>query len=174
MLIESACLAPSVGLSEPWRFAFVESAEKRLAVAREFEAQNRIASDDYAPQAKSEYLQLKLAGLRDAPVHLAVFCDASTPQGRGLGRQTMPECVEYSVVAAIQNFWLAARCLGIGVGWVSILEPDIIQKILEVEPEWKLIAYLCVGYPNEWSDVPELERRGWERRSSAEKIYTIR
>ncbi len=172
-LIESACLAPSVGLSEPWRFAFVKSTEKRLAVAKEFESQNLIAAEDYAPYAKKEYLRLKLAGLREAPVHLAIFCDDATQQGRGLGRKTMPESLEYSVVAAIQNFWLAARCLGIGVGWVSIIDPDVIHKILDTNSEWRLIAYLCVGYPSQWSDVPELERLGWESRSSLDNIYFI-
>jgi 5,6-dimethylbenzimidazole synthase len=109
---------------------------------------------------------LKLAGLKEAPIHMAVFVDSDPSQGRGLGRQTMPESLEYSVVAAIQNFWLAARSEGIGVGWVSILRPDQVADVLSCDPSWRLVAYLCVGYPVEDHVEPELQRLGWEQRAT--------
>src|SRR6266853_1853059 len=86
---------------------------------------------------------------RRDPVHLAVFSDETTRAGAGLGRQTMPETLRYSVVAAVQTLWLAARAEGLGVGWISILEPKIVCRILDVPEAWTLVAYLCVGRPAE-------------------------
>lgn len=163
--IEAACLAPSVGLSQPWRFVSVASAQRREQVIHEFEQQNAAASGLYDSDTAIEYRRLKLAGLRESPEQIAIFVEPEPEQGRGLGRGTMPESVAYSVVAAIQNFWLAARCEGVGVGWVSILRPNAIRQILDVPDHWQLIAYLCVGYPlHQDVEVPELETCGWERR----------
>jgi len=108
---------------------------------------------------------LKLEGLSQAPVHLAVCADETTGQGHGLGRQTMPETIRYSVVAAIQTLWLAARAEGLGVGWVSILDPDAARAVLDLPEGWTFVAYLCLGWPEEEHDDPELERHGWEQRS---------
>jgi 5,6-dimethylbenzimidazole synthase len=163
-LIALATLAPSVGHSQPWRFVTVESEERRGAVIENFNACNAAALATYDGEAAALYARLKLAGLREAPVHLAVFCDTATENGRGLGRMSMPETLCYSVVGAIQNFALAARARGLGVGWVSILDPREIAAILAVPAEWRLIAYLCVGYPQEEHLDPELERHGWEAR----------
>jgi 5,6-dimethylbenzimidazole synthase len=93
-----------------------------------------------------------------------VFADIESDTGHGLGRQTMPQTLEYSVVAAIGNLWLAARAQGVGVGWISIFDPAEVSKVLDVSPTWKLIGYFCLGYPDHDSDTPELEREGWERR----------
>jgi len=165
-LIETACLAPSVGLSQPWRFVIVDDPERRRAVRAEFAACNADALAGYVDDAARRYATLKLAGLDDAPVQLAVFTDRDTAQGGGLGRRTMPEMIEYSVVAAIHTLWLAARADGIGLGWVSILEPARINEILGVPAAWRLIGYLCLGYPASADDVPALERAGWERRQA--------
>src|SRR5262249_2095850 len=108
------------------------------------------------------YAGLKLAGLDDAPCHLAVFTDRSTAQGHGLGRRTMPEMIEYSAVTAIHTIWLAARAEGVGMGWVSILDPAAVAAILDVPASWKLIGYLCLGFPQAEDDIPDLERAGWE------------
>jgi 5,6-dimethylbenzimidazole synthase len=163
-LIGLAALAPSVGLSQPWRFVIVEDAARRRAVRDVFAACNAAARADYADAAAQRYGALKLAGLDDAPVQLAVFADRDTEQGRGLGRRTMPETIEYSAVVAIHTLWLAARAEGIGLGWVSILEPARIAAILEVPAGWRLVGYLCLGYPADLDDVPALERAGWEQR----------
>jgi 5,6-dimethylbenzimidazole synthase len=163
-LVALATLAPSVGHSQPWRFVAVESEERRGAVIENFNACNAAALATYDGEAAALYARLKLAGLREAPVHLAVFCDIATENGRGLGRMSMPETLCYSVVGAIQNFALAARARGLGVGWVSILDPREIAAILAVPADWRLIAYLCVGYPQEEHLDPELERHGWEAR----------
>jgi 5,6-dimethylbenzimidazole synthase len=167
-LIETACLSPSVGLSQPWRFVIVEDAARRRAVIDDFHACNGEALRAHAGEAAERYAALKLAGLEEAPCHVAVFADRSTEVGTGLGRRTMPETAEYSVVAAICTLWLAARAEGIGLGWVSILDPARIGEILDIPKDWIFIGYLCLGYPQHDDDRPELERAQWERRRPTE------
>ncbi len=163
-VLEAAWLAPSVGLSQPWRFVTVDDARRRDAVRRNFVRCNEAALADQSQDRAALYARLKLAGLERAPRQLAVFVDPDPAQGGGLGRQTMPETVAYSAVGAIHTLWLAARAAGLGLGWVSILEPAEIAGALEVDPGWRFIAYLCVGYPEADSAMPELECAGWERR----------
>ena len=163
-LIGLAALAPSVGLSQPWRFVIVADPERRAAVRADFVAANAAALAAQAPERAARYVKLKLAGLDEAPCHLAVFADRATQQGHGLGRHTMPEMVDYSAVAAVHTIWLAARAEGIGMGWVSILDPGAMAGILDVPPSWRLIGYLCLGYPAQEDEVPMLQHAGWEWR----------
>ncbi len=166
-LIEIACLAPSVGLSQPWRFVIVEDAKRRRAVLDNFEACNAEALGTYGGDLSIRYATLKLAGLREAPCHLAVFADRQTMIGNGLGRRTMPDMAEYSAVTAVFSLWLADRAEGIGMGWVSILEPAAIAAALDLPADWRFIGYFCLGYPQIEDDSPELERLGWEQRRPA-------
>jgi 5,6-dimethylbenzimidazole synthase len=173
-LIGLACLTPSVGLSQPWRFVVVEDPARRAAIRRNFERCNAAAFATQTAQRAAMYARLKLAGLDDAPCHLAVFTDRSTEQGHGLGRHTMPEMTEYSAVTAVHTIWLAARAEGIGLGWVSILDPAAVAAILDVPASWKFIGYLCLGYPEVEDDVPELERAGWDQRHPAPAFAVVR
>lgn len=168
-LLETAALAPSVGNSQPWRFVLVEDADRRAKVIANFERANKEALADYSGEKARLYAGLKLAGLKEAPVHLAVFADEGTGQGHGLGRRTMPEMLDYSAVMAVYGFWLAARAVGLGAGWVSIFEPEALTRDLEVPADWKLVAYLCVGWPEDEQATPELERAGWEHRRSVDQ-----
>jgi 5,6-dimethylbenzimidazole synthase len=161
-LVRTAALAPSVGNSQPWRFVSVETPSAREAVIANFNACNAAALASYEGERAALYASLKLSGLREAPVHLAVFCDHATEAGSGLGQKTMPETLDYSVVAAIHTFWLCARAENLGVGWVSILDPRQICRTLDVPTQWNLIAYLCVGFPLEEHLDPELERHDWQ------------
>jgi 5,6-dimethylbenzimidazole synthase len=161
-LICTAALAPSVGNSQPWRFVNVETTAAREAVIANFNTCNAAALASYEGERAALYARLKLSGLREAPVHLAVFCDHATEAGSGLGRKTMPEALDYSVVAAIHTFWLCARAENLGVGWVSILDPRQVCRTLDVPAPWKLIAYLCVGFPLEEHVDPELVRHDWQ------------
>ena len=163
-LIGLARLAPSVGLSEPWRFVTVDDPARRARIRRNFAACNAAALAGQADERSALYARLKLAGLDAAPVQLAVFADRGTQQGHGLGRLTMPEMIEYSAVAAIHTLWLAARARGIGLGWVSILDPKEVTAALDVPSDWRLVGYLCLGYPEGEDDVPALQRAGWEER----------
>lgn len=173
-LIEAACLAPSVGLSQPWRFVVVENPDRRAAIVEDFNLCNRDALNGYQANRAALYARLKLAGLEEAPCHLAIFADEATPVGHGLGRRTMPEMLRYSVVTAIATLWLAARAAGIGMGWVSILDPERVREILEVPSSWRLIGYFCLGYPASESAAPELETEGWEERCSSESVVIVR
>jgi len=163
-LIELASLAPSVGLSQPWRFVLVEDTARRAAVRANFERSNADALAAYAGERAQRYASLKLAGLDEAPVQLAVFADRGTAQGHGLGRRTMPEMAEYSAVMAIHTLWLVARAEGLGLGWVSILDRAEVMRALDVQPEWIFLGYFCLGYPQVETLTPELEREGWEQR----------
>ena len=165
--LDGFALAPSVGLSEPWRVIRVESAEARQAALENFQAANADALAGYDGEKAALYSRLKLSGMQEAPVQLAVFCAEDTPKGAGLGAQTMPEMRRYSVVSAIMQFWLVARAQGIGVGWVSILDPVRLCEDLNVPQDWVLVGYLCVGWPERDQDTPELERAGWDSRADA-------
>ncbi len=169
-LLGLACLAPSVGLSQPWRFVLVDDPVRRSAVRGNFMAANAEALASYHGERAAIYAKLKLAGLDGAPVQLAVFAEPETEQGGRLGRRTMPETVAYSAVTAIHTLWLAARVEGIGMGWVSILDPATLCRDLDVPPHWRFIGYFCVGYPASQQDTPELERTHWEKRANPNSL----
>jgi 5,6-dimethylbenzimidazole synthase len=173
-LIGMACLAPSVGLSQPWRFVVVDDPARRRAVLEDFRCCNAEALKSYDDDRSAQYAKLKLAGLEEAPSQLAVFADPATESGHGLGRRTMPEMIEYSVVAAIHTLWLAARAEGIAMGWVSILTPGRVHQALDVPDTWRFLGYFCLGYAQAESSSPELEREGWERRQAAETFIVRR
>jgi 5,6-dimethylbenzimidazole synthase len=164
--LDAFSLAPSVGLSQPWRVIKVTSDQARAAAIANFMAANSDALAGYCDEKARLYAGLKLSGMCEAPIHLAVFCDDATTKGTQLGARTMPETRAYSVVSAIIQFWLLARAEGLGVGWVSILDPARLCQDLQVSPDWRLIGYLCVGLPETLDDTPELERAGWEIRDN--------
>ncbi len=169
-LLDLANLAPSVGNSQPWRWVRVTSDERRAAVQANFERANKHAAARYSGVEQEAYVNLKLAGLEEAPVQFAVFCDEGTEQGRGLGRQTMPEMLRYSTALSVYTFWLAARAHGLGLGWVSIFDPAQLRETLDVPKNWKLVAYVCVGWPVEEHIDPELQRARWQERQPLEVI----
>jgi len=173
-LLELASHAPSVGHCQPWRFVLIESAACREAVKCSFVRANESAREGYSGEKRVQYARLKLEGLEDAPVHLAVFADEAAEEGSRLGRRTMPETLQYSVVAAVQTLWLAARAEGLGLGWISILEPRIVCRVLEVPDTWKLIAYLCIGWPVEEHLDPELHRHRWQERLDVARVIFTR
>ena len=170
--LDTFSLAPSVGLSEPWRLVRPRSADRRQAAVANFKDTNTKALQGYRGQQAELYATLKLSGMEDAPEHLAVFCDDATEKGQGLGAGTMPEMRRYSVVGAITLMWLTARALGLGVGWVSILDPERLKDDLEIPSSWTLVAYLCIGWPQDNALTPELETKGWETRAPHLHIET--
>ena len=166
-LLEIACLAPSVGFSQPWRFVTVEDSARRAAIRKNFEFCNAVALAGQESGRADSYARLKLAGLELAPCQVAVFAEPDPKEGHGLGRMTMPETAAYSAVMAMHTLWLAARAAGLGFGWVSILEPQAMHAILDVPSHWVFIGYCCLGYPAAEHATPELEREGWEQRRHA-------
>lgn len=161
-------LAPSVGNSRPWRVLRVRTESRRARVLDIFEACNREAAAGYDEEARAEYFRLKLAGLREAPVQLAVFTETAPVEGRGLGRRTMPETLQFSTAMAIHTLWLVARAENIGLGWVSILDPDAILTLFDVPESWVFTGYLCLGYAESADERPLLHRNGWQCNTSTE------
>ncbi len=161
-VLAAANRAPSVGLSQPWRFIVVRDPASRQRVRDAFEAANAAAATVYTGEERERYARLSLQGILEAPVNICVVCDDDPPRGHGLGRQTMPETARYSTVCAIQNLWLAARVEELGVGWVSIIDPRELRAIFAIPERLTVVAYLCVGYVRRFADEPDLLRAGWE------------
>ena len=172
-LLGAAHNAPSVGLMQPWRFIVVRDVLVRQAVHKIFLEANQQALAGYAGERQKNYAGLKLEGILEAPQNLCVVCDPQSSQGHQLGRRTMPETAVYSAVCAVQNLWLAARAEGIGVGWVSILEPARLRCALGIPEHITPVAYLCLGYVDEFAAEPDLERVGWEKRSSLKSVLAF-
>ena len=163
-----------MGAAQPWRFVIVNDPARRAAIAASFERANAQALQGYTCERAQRYARLKLAGLDIAPVQLAVFNDPDPMEGHGLGRRTMPEMLLYSTICAIHSLWLAARAEGVGLGWISILEPDVVVKTLDTPAPWSLAAYLCIGWRAQESDSPALERAGWQDRRPLDAVILNR
>lgn len=154
--------APSVGNARPWRVIRVRDRSLRAAVREEFMRCNGAAALGYDDTTRAEYLQLKLAGLNEAPEHLAVFTHTDPAEGRKLGRLTMPETLRQSTAMAIHTMWLMARAENLGLGMVSILDPRRMESLFALPPGWEFSAYLCLGIPGFTDDTPLLHRSGWQ------------
>ncbi len=163
--------SPSVGNSQPWRIVNIQSAAIRARVRVGFEHENARAAETYGGDQATLYRRLKLAGFDNAPVHLAVFADRTAAQGHGLGQRTMPETLDQSAVCMITLLWLAAREQGLGLGWVSIIDPVDVALAIGAPADWHLVGYLLIGYPEEEHLDPELERAGWQARTVFETRY---
>jgi len=165
-ILEAAISAPSVGFSQPWKFVIVKETAKREAIYEEFVRENAKAAKMFSED--SLYSTLKLEGIKEASLNIAVLYQK--PTKTVLGQTTQKKMGEYSVVCAIQNLWLMARAYNIGVGWVSILRPKRVKKILGIGSEYKLIGYLTMGYVNEFLDEPELLKLGWENKKTVDEV----
>ncbi len=127
------------------------------------------------PERREQYLSFKLEGILDAPINVCVTCDRTRFGPAIIGRNTMYDTDIYSTCVAIQNLWLAARAEGVGVGWVSILKPEVIQQILGIPDRIVVVGYMCVGYPIEFAERPLLEAVGWlPRLSLSELVFSNR
>jgi 5,6-dimethylbenzimidazole synthase len=169
-VLEAAHHAPSVGFMQPWSFIVIRDPAVRLRVKQIFLRENERAAANYAGERARLYRSLKLEGLEDAPINLCVTCDRTRGGPHVLGRNTIVDTDLYSTCCAVQNLWLAARAEGVGVGWVSILDNDALRRVLGIPAHVVPVAYLCVGYPRQFLDTPELERRGWAGRVPLEDV----
>lgn len=163
-LLAAAHSAPSVGFMQPSRFILIRDLAIRKAVRGIFEQSKSEAAANYAGHQLEQYSALKLEGILEAPLNICVVCDTGSEHGHKLGRHSMPETAAYSTVCAIQNLWLAARAEGVGVGWVSILDPLKLRPLLRIPDHILPVAYLCLGYVDEFAPQPELETFGWQKR----------
>ncbi len=165
-LLNSAIHAPSVGFSQPWEFVVIKDLEKRDSIYQEFKKQNEKAKEIF--KEKELYKDLKLEGIKESYLNIAVLY--KKPNKAVLGQTVQKKMGEYSVVCAIQNLWLTARAYNIGIGWVSILRPKKIKEILNIPKEYKLVGYLCVGYVENFTDIPELEIIGWDKKKDLNEV----
>jgi nicotinate-nucleotide--dimethylbenzimidazole phosphoribosyltransferase len=170
-VLEAAHRAPSVGLSQPWRFVVVRSTETRARVRALAERERARQAPRFGARARA-FLDQKVEGVLEAPVGVCVCCVAPPEGTEVLGRSTIPATDIYSTACAIQNLWLTARAEGLGVGWVSFYRPDELRAVLGIPDAVEPVAWLCVGWPDERPLRPGLERAGWaQRRPLADVIH---
>lgn len=162
-VLDAAHHAPSVGFMQPWNFILIRSVGTRQRVKELFERERQAAACFYDEPQRSHYLSLKLEGILESPLNICITCDP-TRGGEVLGRNRLPETDVYSTCLAVQNLWLAARAEGLGVGWVSILKTTWLRDILGIPPHVIPVAYLCVGYPEQFEAEPLLQTTGWRDR----------
>jgi len=170
LILEAALYAPSVGYSQPWKFVVIKNQKIKQKVVQNFTTQNQKAKNIFKDSPL--YSQLKLEGIKEAPINIAVLYQH--PQKEVLGMTSMDKMGEYSVVCAVQNMWLMARSLNIGIGWVSILDEKQLLRDINANQNSKLIAYLCVGYVKEFLEEPELKTLSWEQQKQLQEcVVTI-
>ncbi|MBI2160287.1 MAG: 5,6-dimethylbenzimidazole synthase [candidate division NC10 bacterium] len=163
-LLRAAHHAPSVGFMQPWNFIVIRDRAARAAVREAFVRERDRAAQLYEEPRRSQFLELKLEGILEAPLNLCVTCDPERGGPHVLGRSAVRETDIYSTACAVQNLWLAARAEGVGVGWVSIVQPAELRAILGIPEPVLPLAYLCLGYVSEFKDTPDLARAGWRQR----------
>ncbi len=165
-ILDAAHHAPSVGYMQPWNFIIIGDKRTRERV-HDLSQRERIAAAQFFDEPRrSQYLSFKLEGILEAPLNICVTCDPTSAGHAVIGRNSAPETDVYSTCCAIENLWLAARAEGLGVGWVSILKLPQLRAILGIPPHVIPVAYLCLGYPEDFPKEPELETAGWRRRQS--------
>ena len=160
-ILKAAHHAPSVGFSQPWNFILIKDNKTKKKIKESFEKEREYSAKLVEEPRRSKYLSFKLEGIIDAPVNICVTYDPSKFGPFVIGRTAIPETGVYSVCCAVQNLWLASRTEGIGVGWVSILSNDVLKRVLDLPEHVTPIAYLCLGYVEQFAKKPDLETARW-------------
>lgn len=161
-ILNAAHHAPSVGFSQPWNFILIKDEKTRRQVKESFlRERDRSIKMLKGDKRQEKYTGLKLEGIEESALNVCVTYDPSRFGPFVLGRTSIEDTGVYSVCCAIQNLWLAARAEGVGVGWVSILSNEDLERILGIPAHVKPVAYLCLGYVGDFADRPDLERAGW-------------
>ncbi len=163
-LLNAAHHAGSVGFMQPWNFVVISDVKIKQKIKKIFRVENEKAKKNYSGDRLTKYLSLKLEAIEETPVNICVTCDSTRGGPHVLGRNSIKETDFYSTCCAIQNLWLAARSEGIGMGWVSILNNNLLKKALKIPKHIKPIAYLCLGYVSKFPQKPMLETQGWAKR----------
>ena len=160
-ILHAAHHAPSVGFSQPWNFILIKDTNTKKKIKKSFEKEKNRSSQLVEEPKRSKYLSFKLEGILESTVNLCVTYDPSKFGPFVIGRSSIPEAGLYSVCCAIQNLWLSARTEGVGLGWVSILSNDTLKEILDIPEHVVPVAYLCLGYVDDFAKKPDLETAGW-------------
>ncbi|MGP4013919.1 nicotinate-nucleotide--dimethylbenzimidazole phosphoribosyltransferase [Streptomyces sp. 4N124] len=163
-VLEAAHTAPSVGHSQPWDFVVIRSADTRRTM-HELAMRQRDAYAKSLPKGRAkQFKELKIEAILDTPVNIVVTADPTRGGRHTLGRHTQPQMAPYSSALAVENLWLAARAEGLGVGWVSFFDEREMVRTLGLPEHLEVVAYLCVGYVDEFPEEPELLQAGWSKR----------
>ena len=169
-ILNAAHHAPSVGFSQPWNFILIKDQNTKQKIKQSFDEERLRSSRLVDEPKRSKYLSLKLEGILDSPVNVCVTYDPSKFGPFVIGKSSIPETGIYSVCCAVQNLWLAARTEGLGLGWVSILSNQILKDVLDLPEHVVPVAYLCLGYVEEFASKPDLETAGWLPRLELEDV----
>lgn len=172
-ILAAAHGAGSVGFMQPWNFIVVRDRRTRERLRAHVERERLRAAAGWRGARRAKYLGFKLEGILDAPVNICVTCDRSRGGPAVIGRNTIRATDLYSTVCAVQNLWLAARAEGIGVGWVSILRPAFLKRLLGIPRGVVPVAYLCLGRVDRFARRPELETAGWRRRLPLDRLIFL-
>ena len=169
-VLEAGHRAPSVGHSQPWRFIVVTDPATRDRAAAMADRARVDQAAHLASERAARMLDLKLEGLREAPVGVVVACDRRTPAMGVLGRATFPDADLWSCATAIENMWLTARAHGLGMGWVTLFDPDELADLLGLPEGVVTLGWLCLGWPDERPPSPGLERAAWSKKMPLEQV----
>jgi 5,6-dimethylbenzimidazole synthase len=169
-ILGAAHQAPSVGYSQPWDFILVRDAAVRREIRASFLRCRELEAQRFEGERRAKYLAYRLEGIEEADLNLCVTVDLRPGAEAVLGTTAQPEALRWSACCAVQNLWLAARAEGVGVGWVSIVEPGLLRRLFALPDGVEPIAYLCVGYPVEFRERPMLEETGWRPQRPLEDV----
>ena len=163
-VLEAAHTAPSVGYSQPWDFVVIRSAKTRARMHELAERQREVYAESLPKGRAKQFKELKIEAIVETPVNIVVTADRTRGGRHTLGRHTQPQMAPYSAALAVENLWLAARAEGLGVGWVSFFDEQEMVRELGLPEHLDVVAYLCVGYVNEFPTEPELAQAGWAKK----------
>lgn len=165
--LNAAHAAPSVGLTEPWRFVVVKSVPKKQLIKELFDKSNFIASTKIENiESRNLYKSLKLEAILDSPIGIAIFCDMSVLDNFTIGTIGNTNTLEWSCACAVQNLWLSLTAQEYGAGWVSILNYEMFNAVFDVPKSWKALGYMCVGKPaTDYNGEPMLQKEKWRNKT---------
>ncbi len=164
-ILSAAHAAPSVGMSQPWDFVLVRSAETLDAFAQHVATERDTFAASLEGERAETFARIKIEGIRESGLGVVVGYDPTRGGPQVLGRHAIADAGLFSVCLAIQNLWLAATAEGIGVGWVSFYREEFLRSLVGMPAHVRPVAWLCVGPVEGLPEVPDLERFGWRHRS---------
>ena len=169
-ILQAAHSGPSVGFMQPWNFILVSDTEVKNKLAWAADKERRALAIHYEGEKKEDFLELKIQGLKEAPLTICVTCDPTRGGSHVLGRNSIPETDMMSTACAIQNMWLASYAEGLAMGWVSFYKKNDVRDILHIPPHIDPVALMSIGYTDKYPEKPILEQASWEKRRDLDKL----
>jgi 5,6-dimethylbenzimidazole synthase len=169
-LLNAAHHGPSVGFMQPWNFILISTDKVKERLAWAADKERRALAIHYEDTRQDEFLNLKIEGIKQAPLTICVTCDPTRGGSHVLGRNSIPETDIMSVACAIQNMWLAACAEGLAMGWVSFYKKNDVRDILGIPPHIEPVALLSIGFTDQYPEKPILETANWEKRRSLDNL----